>query len=71
MDTKGYTVKSNAKGRVTDVTCGLCNKLVPFNQPDLSVSPTEVSIISHSCPPQILSDVQDAIVETQAAMSTA
>lgn len=55
------TIKSNTSGKVTDVTCDQCHKLVPFTQPQLSVDPAEAIVLDHACPPQILADRQDDI----------
>jgi hypothetical protein len=63
MDT---TVK-HTKGRVTDITCNQCQKLVPFIQPELSTDPAEATVMSHSCPLQILTDKQEALAKAQAA----
>ena len=54
-------INTNAKGKVTDVTCDQCHKLVPFSQPELSVLPAEASILDHACPNEILVDAQEAI----------
>lgn len=55
-----YTINQN-KGRVTDVVCDQCHKIVPFTQPELSSRPDEATILGHSCPQQILTDKQEAL----------
>lgn len=46
--------------------CYLCHKLVPFTQPQLSTNASEVTVLDHGCPPQILTDTQDAIAQATA-----